>query len=236
MSDAGYIPDGSRRGVLVCHSAGQRHYDQSLAQWWPVPRALAQSGMFACLACDFGDGDVEAGETSGPYSWGNENSIARMSDAYRFLNEPRVGTKAGGVLVVGSSMGALVGLNWTLRHRALVRGVLLGCPVLDLAAAYDAGRSALAETVAAAYGVNPPSAIPRSALHSPVSYAPDLAGVPIRIYASRDDPVASDTEACRRFAESVGGDLVEVVDLGAAGHWPVSTPVEDALSFAMRLA
>lgn len=189
-----------------------------------------------CLACDFGDPAVHQGPTSGPYSWGNDNALECMTDAYRFLLSPELCAKEGPVLVVGTSMGALVGLNWTLRHRDLVAGVILACPVLDLARLYRSDAPDTVASVAAAYGVEQPSALPEIGSHSPWEYAPLLKGLPIRIYSSRDDPIADDTSACRAFAERVGGNEVSVVDLGLAGHWPIDTPVEDALGFAVRFS
>jgi pimeloyl-ACP methyl ester carboxylesterase len=157
----------------------------------------------------------------------------RMTEAHRFLLGPCVRAKAGPVLVVASSMGAVLGLNWTLRHRDQVCGVVLACPVLDLTSLYDTDRGD-AFNVGAAYGVTPPSKIPELADHSPAEYASELCGLPIRIYASRNDPVAADTAECLDFAVRVGGAQIEVADLGAAGHWPVGTPIDDVLEFTAR--
>lgn len=201
-----------------------------LPGWWPVPRGLAESGKFVCLACDFGDPDVAAGPTSGTHSWGNDNALSRMSDAYELLLGPSVRAKAGPVLLAGSSMGAVVALNWALRHREHVCAVILACPVLDLNAMYAAGPESA--SIGAAYGVSLPAPLPEVASHSPVEYAPDLAGLPIRIYASSNDPIAATTSSCLEFADRVGGGNVNVVDLGDVGHWPVGTPIEDALAFA----
>ncbi len=218
LADESYRHDGTRPGALVCHSAGQRHHQQAVAEWWPVPRALAESGMCVCLACDLGDPTVEQGPTSAAYSWGNDNALRCLSAAHRFLAAPVVGARPGRTLVVGTSMGALLGLNWALRHRDLVGGMILACPVLDLAAV---ARGPMAQSVAAAYGVADPAQLYGHTHHCPVAYAPRLAGLPIRLYASRDDPVAADTRACEAFASSVGGDAIDVVDLGPSGHWPI---------------
>jgi predicted alpha/beta hydrolase family esterase len=229
MTDDTFRPDGTRPGALICHPAGQGHDQQVIAEWWPVPRALAESGVLVCLACDLGDPSVEEGPTSASYSWGNANAQACLTEAYRFLVGPAVRARPGRVLLAGTSMGALLALNWARHHRDLVAGMLLGCPVLDLLAA---AHGPLSATVLAAYGVRRPEELVQLSAHSPVTWAPRLAGVPIRIYSSRDDPLASDTAACEAFAELVGGTGIDVVDLGPAGHWPVGTPVDDALRFA----
>jgi acetyl esterase/lipase len=157
-----------------------------------------------------------------------------MSEAYDLLCGPRVGARSGAAIVVGTSMGALVGLNWALRHRELVHSVILGCPVLDLMALYKQDRFGTSTSIAAAYGVKPPALPPGLATHSPVEYATQLAGIPILVYASSDDPIADDTAACGQFRDRVGGDQIEVHDLGRAGHWPIDTPVGEALEFAKR--
>jgi len=235
LMDGSYRADGTRRGVIVCHSAGQRHHDQTLVEWWPVPRALAESGRFVCLACDFGDPTVETGPTSARYSWGNDNALLRMTEAYQFLVGHRVRAKGGPVLLVATSMGAVLALNWSLRYRDQVSGVILACPVLDLMTVYcSSGASTFG--VGAAYGVRPPVGIPELSSHSPAAYAPQLSGLPIRIYASHNDPIAADAAECQAFAERVGGGQVEVIDLGSVGHWPIGTPVDDAMRFADQFA
>jgi predicted alpha/beta hydrolase family esterase len=228
LADASFRPDRTRPGVLVCHPADQRHFQQEVAEWWPVPRSLATSGRAVCLACDLGDPDVERGPTSAAQSWGNDYSLVCLSAAYHYLTGT-VGARRGPTLLAGTSMGAVVALNWAVRNRALVAGILIACPVLDLGAA---ARGPLAEGILAAYHVRRPAGLDRLTTYSPMAYAHELAGLPIRIYASRDDPLAANTEQCRAFAKRVGGTTVEVVDLGPAGHWPVSTPVDDALNFA----
>jgi pimeloyl-ACP methyl ester carboxylesterase len=236
LVDDSYCPDGTRRGVLVCHSAGQSHDDQIRPEWWPIPRGLAETGRFVCLACDFGDSTVEYGPTSGRYSWGNEHAIARMSEAYRYLIGKEGGAKKGPIVVAATSMGAVLGLNWTMRYRHNVCAVILACPVLDLAALYTRTGDEDLLHIGAAYGVRPPVPIPQLPACSPVMYAAKLRGIPIRIYASSDDTIAADTSSCREFATRVGGDDIEVRDLGAVGHWPIETPLDDALRFAGRFA
>lgn len=236
LVDDSYRPDGTRRGVLVCHSAGQSHDDQVRPEWWPVPRGLAETGRFVCLASDFGDPTVEFGQTSGRYSWGNAHAVARMSEGYRYLVGPKGGAKAGRIVIAATSMGAVLGLNWTIRHRHNVCAVVLACPVLDLAALYARCGDQDLLHIGAAYGVRPPAPIPQLRAYSPVMYASELRGIPIQIYASSDDAVAADTSSCREFAARVGGDGIEVRDLGAVGHWPVNTPLDDVLRFAGRFA
>jgi hypothetical protein len=222
-------------GVLVCHPAGQRGLEQVATGWWPVPRALAATGEFVCLACDFGDGTAPLGPRSGPYSWGNEHALAQMSRAWEFLADPRVGARRGRIVVAGTSMGALLALKWARRHRSAVAALVLGCPVLDLDDVYRNDKGGLRVGVAAAYGIEPGEALPGSATVAPADLASELAGLPIRIYASDDDPVASDTQRCRTWARTVGEGSVSVVGLGPSGHWPVGTPSEDAVAFVRGL-
>ncbi len=230
-----------RRAVIVCHSAGQRHTDQAQAAWWPVPRALAATGRFMCLAGDFGDPTVDLGPVSSRYSWGNDNAIESVSRAYDWLQSPSSGAKQGKVLLAATSMGAVLALNWALnwaiRYRSAVAAVILGCPVLDLEDVYANDKGGLGPSIAAAYGVIYPRSLPEIQTHSPARYPADLAGIPIKIYASSDDPIASDTPFCNTWAKAVGsGGLVSVFDLGAVQHWPVSTPVKDALEFSRIFA
>ena len=232
MTDGSGRPGITKGGVLICHSAGQRHYEQHLAEWWPVPRALAESGRYICLACDLGDPMATFGPTSAGYSWGNENSLERMSDAYRFLMGPKVRARAGPILLVGTSMGALTALNWVLRHRELVAGIILGCPVLDIEALYGSNAGGLSASIAQAHGVSWPAELPDLSSHCPTLYAAALSALPMRIYASSNDPIASNTGRCLEFAAGIPDSLIEVVDLGPVGHSPTDTPVNDALSFA----
>ena len=220
-------------GVMVCHPAGQTHADQVRPEWWPVPRALALDGDFVCLACDLGDGRRQTGVTSGPHSWGNDYSLHRMDDAVAFIRGPDGPARDGPLLIAGTSMGALIALNWARLHRSEVAAVVLACPVLDLERTYRDDRGGLGASIAAAYGVRSPAPLPDLVAHSPVRYAADLAGLPVRLYATADDPIASDVSHCREWARTVG-DSVGVVDLGAGGHSPAATPVGDALAFASR--
>lgn len=231
-------PSTGQAGVLVCHAAGQRADEQSESGWWPVPMALARSGRFVCLACDLGNGTETRGLASGPQSWGSDHAVGQLSEARELLRDPRVRASGEEVVVAATSMGALVALNWVRRRPQSVAAVLLGCPVLDLEAVYWNDKGGLRDYVAAAHGIRP-TADPESVSRilgdrSPVQFAADLEGVPMRLYASSDDPIGSDTERCVDWVKTVGGDAASVIDLGATGHWPVGTPADDAVAFASR--
>lgn len=232
IADDQWRPGARRRAVVVCHSAGQGAADQDRAEWWPVPVVLAGSGDYVCLACDLGDPTRPAGPQSAGFSWGSEAAVSALDDVVALVRDERVGADGGPVLLAATSMGALVALGWARRHPGEVAGILLGCPVLALEDLYRSPTAGLAESVAAAFGVDPGDELPGLDQHDPWRYAADLAGLPIRVYASADDPIASDTETCRRWAARVGGPGVSVVDLGACGHWPRDTPAGDALAFA----
>jgi pimeloyl-ACP methyl ester carboxylesterase len=161
-----------------------------------------------------------------------------VSEARELLNDPRVRASREGVVVAATSMGALVGLNWVRRHRQSVVAVLLACPVLDLEDVYWNNKGGFRQKIAAAHDIKP-TADPESASRvlgerSPVQFAKELEGIPMRLYASSDDQVASDTERCIDWVKEVGGGAGSVLDLGAAGHWPVATPADDAVAFASR--
>lgn len=219
----------------MCHSAGQRAAAQAAVDWWPVPVALAATGRFVCVACDFGDPTVELGPTSAAFSWGNDHALGLVDEAVELVAGPRVGASAGPVVLAATSMGALVALGWARRRPSDVAGVLLGCPVLELRGLYESDRAGLAASVASAFGVAMGEALPDLATHDPAAYGGELQGLDVRIYASADDPVASDTGACRRWAAQATGSDVSVVDLGPCGHWPRGTPVDDAVAFARSL-
>lgn len=206
--------DGSRRGIIYAHAAGQEAYHITS---WAVPMALG--GFFPVACGDNGDPANLSGTTSGPFNWGNDNAIARITDAYNYLTGA-LGCKAGKVGLFGGSMGAIQLLNWARQNLAKVACIGLSIPVLDANDIYVNNKYQPA-TIPAAYGLVSPAAIPAGTLltHNPVNYAAgDLNGVPIRLWPSDDDPVASNTTAAQAFAASGVGDTISVVSVGAQGH------------------
>lgn len=116
--------DGTRRGIVYCHAVGQ-----SGRGWRGTPTkdkiyALASAG-YPVVACDLG-APTYNGET-----WGNDDSIAAVTDAITFLRD-RFGASSSPVGLLGSSMGAQTALAYARAFPADVFAVGGMIPVLNV--------------------------------------------------------------------------------------------------------
>jgi hypothetical protein len=205
--------------------------------------AVANAGV-PVFSFDFGDPSVASGPTSGPSSWGNDNAIASFAAAAAFLSRGgahdtfAIGPAAatGKFFIYAASMGALAALNYLVSLNAPAEhcaGIGLVIPVLDLDDVYQNDKAWARAELGAAYGVIYPAALPELDAHSPAAYGKTSLAkltMPIKIWASSDDTVASPTASCRRWAAGVGPNVV-VSDLGAVGHSAFSLGRTDPASF-----
>lgn len=197
---------GTRRGIIYCHSVGADG-DQGFGS--DKSLALAQAG-YPVISCDLG-----AAAYSGA-TWGNDDSITAMDSAFTYLTTV-FGARTDVVGIHGISMGATTGLAWARQNLASVFAATFGIPCLDVDDIYQNDKGGLQAGIATAYGIAFPTAIPDIEIHSATSFAAtDLAGLPLKLWCSSDDTVASTTAVATAW-DGAGADKT-VVDLGAVGH------------------
>jgi pimeloyl-ACP methyl ester carboxylesterase len=147
-------------------------------------------------------------DAGGGQTYGNDVAIARTVEAIDWLG--------GNAILLGTSMGSILGVNVAARYPARVRALGLIYPAMDLQYVHDNGTTA---EVDAAYGgafaanVASHSAIPQAA-------AGALNGMPIKgWHSSNDNVVGVDTWANFTAALAAGGAAApDSYDLGAVGH------------------
>ena len=196
-----------RRGVLFSHGWGA-----AVTAWSPQQYTDRGYPLFA--------GDLGASLTSA----GNDDSITATGAAWTYMKTTAGGgVKTDKVLLLAASSGCLNVLNWAIQNPTLVQAIALVIPVLDLDDIYQNNKGGFRAGIGTAYGVTYPTAIPNLATHSPVAYSnanKALLAMPIKIWASDDDPIASATTASQTWATSVNGQggNVTVTSMGAIGH------------------
>lgn len=198
----GHRADQSKRVVLSCHGSG------GTAQTWawtdvnsyPINQWLARVG-FPVLSCDFG----------GTNTWGNDTSRTRVGDAFTFA-QSKLGVKTDKVLLFGASMGTLTALNYARANPTKVAAIALALPITDLVDAHDnRGFTAVTET---AYGGTAAYNAAKAA-HNPATNTADLAGIPIKLWYTTDDPYAWPATVAA-FDSALGS--ADAVSIGTGGH------------------
>jgi predicted alpha/beta hydrolase family esterase len=195
----------SRRGVVIHGGRGQ----SALSNMPPdlITQALVAMGA-PVLYGDFVDGRT----------WGSDLGQTRLGQLWT-LQKNNFGAKNDKVVLYGSSMGALVVLNWARANPASVAAIALVIPATDLRDLHDnaASRGAAAAGAAAeietAYGGAAAYAAAATA-HNPAENAASYRGLPMKIWYSGDDPTClpSITTA---FASGAGA---EAQNIGNFGH------------------
>lgn len=201
-------PDGSRIGVVWCHSSGGAAKDALDHFNKPgtarVVKAIADAG-YPVAATDMGGSNT---------TWGNATGQARIGSARSWLQSAAVGAKAGKVIVAGTSMGTLNALNYARSNPANVAAVLLILPAIDMQKLrvdnYDGTIRGLIDT---AWGVVYPATLPAGA--NPTDTPTDLAGVPIGMWYADDDPFYLSSTLVS-YASSQGS--AAPVSVGSLGH------------------
>jgi pimeloyl-ACP methyl ester carboxylesterase len=120
-----YRADGTRPGVLWVHGAGGTATaitKPDLVGQWKVASAIAAKYPTLCVDA--------AGE-----SWGNAASSASLLTAKNYL-QATLGARAGGVFVVGVSMGGVIALNFEKANPGAVLGQVGLIPCTSM---YEAG-------------------------------------------------------------------------------------------------
>jgi pimeloyl-ACP methyl ester carboxylesterase len=218
-------PLESRAGlppVVVCHGAnGTALTTNTDANVYPAVRACATNDL-ATLAGDLG----------GTNTWGNDTSRARVSDAKTYLQGSAHSAKAGGVLLLGISMGALTALLWAKANPTLVRATALLIPELDPTTVHDTNRGGFAAAIEAAYG-GLAGWNAAKATHDPSIDAASYTGFPIAIWNSSNDSIGTPAATVASWAVAAGA---TTHSLGAVGHDSSGINTQQLLDFFAQYA
>lgn len=194
-------------------------------------------------------GGFGTGGTQGQTNMGNPESVTSCGNMWTYL-KTLSNVKTDKVILMGGSMGTLTVLNyaWSVIKSgatslsSFCSAILLNIPLLDLYSIYSNNTGSRQGDIATAYnlggsgvGYNP--AISQGSWNgtagqnaaitdsSPILYfaanSPSrFAGVPIGIWASDNDPFASNTAVCQAFAAQMNalGCNIQVFSVGSQGH------------------
>lgn len=190
----------AKRGCLYFWGRGNSSAILPNALYWRgVQHAVANAGI-----------PVYSSDFVSSTHWGNDAAIAETSVARTNMNSV-VSPKTDKVLIIAISMGAPLALSWARQNPTQVAAIALITPALDLQNVHDTtAYTAEMETAhggAAAFTAALPT-------HSPTSFASELTSIPIKVWASENDPICSYARA-QAFATASGA---EFVSLGAVGH------------------
>lgn len=194
---------GGVRGVIFCH------YNTGLARMALGQDGAVQTGLLChrIAAAGFPLLSVDGGGST----WGSDTAISRLAEAVSYLQGP-MGALDGKVLLVGVSMGNADAMAYTRANPSKVAGVLSVIPVCDVDDIYQSNRGGCGPAISGAYGGW--SQATHGPAHNPITFASQLAGVPVRLYYSTADAVCLPAKAVA-VAGACGG---EAVGIGALTH------------------
>jgi len=201
------IATPQRAGVLHCHGAVLSDpvpLDVTatyITTFQDEPLSLAKHGITS-MAADMGGGDT----------FGNATADAAVSDAMTYIRAN--GANSNPVGLVGGSMGGCVSLNWARTHLADVACIALIIPAVNLEDIRANNRGGYATTIEAAHGGAAAWQTARPT-RNPLEYASQLAGIPIAIWYSTDDPICVPAQM-NAFAAAHGNTVLN--SMGAVGH------------------
>lgn len=239
----GYARDGSRRGIVFCHGAGEL---AATPLTGTAGSKAAETRLLWALASRYPMVMFDAGAGSGttsPDNWGNANAVTRLGQAITWLQTPAApglspgggGAATGKVFLVAISMGSLLALNYAQAHPASVAAIVGILPAIDLDNIRD--NTAFKAAISSAWGTGTWTAPGTPAL--PGGANPAVAGnhsaigaIPQRLYYAPDDAIVA-TATVTAFASAVGSS-VSLVNLGAGGHSDASVghvSASDVLAF-----
>lgn len=220
VTDRRYQADYTKYPVILTHGFGGDHMstmpkDQFL---FPPVVSLLDAG-FLVLGIDGG------GPFNGPSNWGADVPIQRIADAI-FYAQLALGSKTGGAMILGSSMGTLSGLSYAARNPTIVKAACFCYPAVDLASIYATG--VYTSSINTAYGS---AAAYTAALptHNPIAQVATTKDIPTLLYYSTDDPI---TFPARVAAYQALTNMTRTVSLGAVGHGDYTrVPGQDVVDF-----
>jgi len=208
---ADYKGDGTKTGIICCHSGGGR------AATTPYPTASIGSAYprLQMWLADCGWPIVTPDLGGDPC--GNDTGTARVEEARTFLQAAPRSAKPGPVVMLGYSEGGHIAMKYALDHPDNVAAMVLLQPACDPQDIVTNNRGGFASLLNAAYAGGYSNAT-YGAAHNPTIFAPTLAaeGIPTYIaYASDDTIVIPST------VQSVIAGLGATVTLGlvsTGGH------------------
>lgn len=202
--------DGTIRGVIFCHGVNS----DATAAWTPATNPNLMDLMAQIAEAGYPVLSVDAG---GAATWGNDTAIARVGTARTYLQGAAVGAKAGKVLLIGVSMGALNCFAYAGANAVNVAALVGFIPVSDLTDMRANNRGGYQASIDTAYG-GTYSEGSFGATHNPqtMAAAGKFAAVPTRLfYASDDTTVVPATVTT--LASTIGAGAT-ATNVGAVGH------------------
>lgn len=195
-------PRAGKRGVILCHGAGAgNEYLDATGQVSSVrlAAAIAAAGI-ACIA-GLMDGDT----------WANDTAMTDVDNAWTSL-QSTAGVASDKVCVIGVSMGGAVALRWAMTRAGKAACVVGIIPASDISDIYTNNRGTYQASIATAWGVTAPAALPAGA-NLP---AQAVAGAfPYQAYYSSADMIVIPSTVTT-LATALGG-TATIVDT-TAGH------------------
>lgn len=211
------------RGVLYFHGAGGSATNcRDYANIGELHLINALAEVFPVLSIDAG----------GTQNWGNATGVARAGDGRTHLQGTRA-AKAGTVLVVGASMGAVTALNYAKANPTHVAAVVGLIPCVDLNDMVTNDRGGLASNINTAYSTY--SEATHGPTSNPANYAASLS-VPTQLYYASDDTTAI-PGAVTAFDTACAS--ATAISVGALGHTQAAidaAPRDDILRFLAQYA
>lgn len=206
--------DGSRYGVIYCHSHNN-DIGEALVPGYvePLLSRLAELGVL-----------VVAATLGGASAWGNSTAKARVADAATFLAAQ--GAKSGKVGLVGFSMGGPTACNYMRQDTSKVAGALLIDPAVNMNRLHDSDISGGQAEIEAAYG-GAAAWTAAKAASDPQTNAAAHAGPPMHCYWDTGDTIITDADVTN-FVAGVGATATKTNKTSGFGHDPRSVPTSEA--------
>lgn len=209
---------GGRPVVVFCHGAGGTATavcDPTLTGQYKIAQALA--AVYPVICTDLG----------GTQTWGNATVQARIATC-RTYAQASMGAKAGGVILVGVSMGNVSALNYAFNNPGNVLAVVSLIGMTSLASARAIGFGAAVE---AAWGIGAGAALPAGA--DPSLNMRELSAIKYRSYYDLSDTIATPATAAA-LVRGVGGSESTTTGLGHSEAAIAAIDPNDILAWLRR--
>lgn len=196
-------PSAGNYGVLLLHGAGNTDQYMGHTRWGSsgLGPSLAREGFIAAAGAMAGD------------AYGNDTAMARVTAHGAWLEANRT-VKPGKYHLVGTSMGGYTALRWAILNPTKVASLSLLLPLCDIVTAYTNNVGGLQASMATAWGVTAPAALPAGADLLATADGILDAGIPTRFYYDDADTTIPQASVLA-MAELTGGSTVEIsADLG----------------------
>jgi pimeloyl-ACP methyl ester carboxylesterase len=181
---AGYKGDGTKTGIICCHSGG------GAAATTPYPSTNLSTAFprLQMWLADCGWPVVTPDLGGDPCC--NDTGSARVEEARTWLQAAPQSAKAGKVILLGWSEGGGIAMKYALDHPGSVAAMVLLQPLSDLQDVVTNNRGGFASLLNAAYPGGYSDGV-YGAAHNPKLFAPTLAasGIPAYVAYASDDPV-----------------------------------------------